>query len=83
MVKLKKQRLTEDDKRIGTNTLIKQNQKQKFKLKYKTYWNYKTMIRHCLKYKKDTEGKNRNVAKSRNERIMVLLKCTVCNTKKE
>ena len=69
MVKLKKQRLTEDDKRIGTNTLIKQSQKQKFKLKYKTYWNYKTMVTHYLKYKKD--------------RIMVLSKCTVCNTKKE
>ena len=28
MVKLKKQRLAEDDERIGTNTLIKQSQKQ-------------------------------------------------------
>ena len=37
---------------------------------------------HCLNCRKNTERKNQNVAKTKNERIMLLSKCIVCDSKK-
>ena len=41
------------------------------------------MALYCLKCKKNTENKNRKVARTETRRIMFLLKCAVCNSKKE
>ena len=43
---------------------------------------YKTMLSYCLKCKKNTESKNPKVEKTKNGRIMLLSKFTVCNIKK-
>ena len=40
------------------------------------------MLLHYLKFGKNTESKNPNVARTKNERIMILSKCTVCDCKK-
>ena len=40
------------------------------------------MLSYCLKYRKNTESKNPYVVKSKNERIMLLSKYTVCDSKK-
>ena len=40
------------------------------------------MLWYCLKCKKNTESKNPKVARSKNRRIMLLSKCTVCDDKK-
>ena len=40
------------------------------------------MLSYCLKCRKDTESKNSKVVKTKNGRIMLLSKCTVCNSKK-
>ena len=40
------------------------------------------MLSYCLKCKKSTEGKNPKVARTKNGRIMLLSKCSVCNSKK-
>ena len=40
------------------------------------------MSSYCLKCRKSTEIKNLNVIKTKNERIMLLSKCAVCDTKK-
>ena len=40
------------------------------------------MLSHCLKCRKNTESKNPKVAKTNNERIMLLSKCAVCDRKK-
>ena len=40
------------------------------------------MLLYCLKYRKDTESKNRKVAKTKNGRIMLFSKCAVCDSKK-
>ena len=37
---------------------------------------------YCLKCRKNTESKNPKVAKTKNGRIMLLSKCTVCDSKK-
>ena len=37
---------------------------------------------YCLKCRKNTESKNPKVAKTKNERIMFLSKCAVCDSKK-
>ena len=37
---------------------------------------------YCLKCRKNTESKNPKVARTKNERIMLLSKCKVCDTKK-
>ena len=37
---------------------------------------------YCLKCRKNTESKNPKVAKAKNERIMFLSKCAVCDSKK-
>ena len=43
---------------------------------------YKTMLSFCLRCRKNTESKNPEVEKTKNGRIMLLSKCTVCNSKK-
>ena len=43
---------------------------------------YKTMLSYCLKCRKNTEIKNLNVVTTKNERMMLLQKCAVCNSKK-
>ena len=35
-----------------------------------------------MKYRKNTESKNPNVARVKNRRIMLLSKCSVCDSKK-
>ena len=40
------------------------------------------MLSYCLKCKKNTESKNQKVEKTKNERIMLLLKCAVNDSKK-
>ena len=40
------------------------------------------MLYYCLKCWKNTESKNPKVAKTKNRRIMLLSKCTVCDSKK-
>ena len=40
------------------------------------------MLSYYLKYRKNTESKNKNVVKTKNVRTMLLLKCAVCNRKK-
>ena len=40
------------------------------------------MLSYCLKYRKNTESKNPKIARSKNGRIMLLSKCTVCDSKK-
>ena len=37
---------------------------------------------NCLKCRKNTEIKNSKIAKTKNGRIMLLSRCSVCNTKK-
>ena len=43
---------------------------------------YKTMLSYCLKFRKNTESKNHEVVRTKNGRIMLLSKCSVCNSKK-
>ena len=40
------------------------------------------MLSYCLKCRKNTESKNPKVARTKNRRIMLLLKYAVCDTKK-
>ena len=40
------------------------------------------MLLSCLKCRKNTESKNPKVARTKNERIMLLSKCAVCDNKK-
>ena len=40
------------------------------------------MLSYCLKCRKNTESKNRKAARTKNERIMLLPKCAVCDSKK-
>ena len=40
------------------------------------------MLSHCLKCRKNTETENPKVVKTKNGRIMILSKCTVCDNKK-
>ena len=40
------------------------------------------MLSYCLKCKKNTESKNPKIAKTENERMMLLGKCAVCYSKK-
>ena len=40
------------------------------------------MLWYCLKCRKNTESKNPKVARIKNGRIMLLLKCAVCDSKK-
>ena len=40
------------------------------------------MLSYCLKGRKNTEGKNPKVLRTKNERIMLLSKCEVCDSKK-
>ena len=42
----------------------------------------KTMLSYCLKYRKNTESKNEKVKKTKKGRIMILLTCTVNDSKK-
>ena len=38
------------------------------------------MLSYCLKCRKNTKSKNSNIAKIKNERMMLLSKCAVCDT---
>ena len=40
------------------------------------------MLCYCLKSRKKTVSKNSKVIKTKNRKIMLLLKCSVCNGKK-
>ena len=40
------------------------------------------MLAHCLKSSKNTESENPKFVKTKNERIMILSKCSVCDSKK-
>ena len=40
------------------------------------------MLSYCLKCRKNTKGKNPEVVKRKNGRIILLSKCSVCNSKK-
>ena len=40
------------------------------------------MLTYCLKFRKNIESKNRKVLTTKNGRIMLLSKCTVCDSKK-
>ena len=40
------------------------------------------MLCYCLKYRESVENKNPEVVKTENEKIMLLSKCTVCDSKK-
>ena len=40
------------------------------------------LLYYCLKCRKNTEGKNPKVAKTKNGRIMLLSNCVVCDSKK-
>ena len=40
------------------------------------------MLSYCLKYRKNTDGKNVKVVKTENGRIPLLSKCAVCDSKK-
>ena len=40
------------------------------------------MLSYCLKCRKYTESKNKKVARTKKGRIMILSKCTVCDSKK-
>ena len=40
------------------------------------------MLSYCLKCRKNTKSKNSKFAKTKNGRIMLLSKCTVCSSKK-
>ena len=43
---------------------------------------YKTISFYCLKCRKNTESKNPEIVKTKNGRIMLLSKCTLCHSKK-
>ena len=38
------------------------------------------MLFYCLKCRKNTESKNLKVVKTNNERVILLSKCSVCNS---
>ena len=40
------------------------------------------MSSYCLKYRKNTGSKNPKARRTRNKRMMLLSKCSVCNSKK-
>ena len=40
------------------------------------------MLSYCLRCRKNTESKNRKVARTKNGRITLLSKCAVCESKK-
>ena len=40
------------------------------------------MLLYCLKCRKDTESKNSKILRTENGRIILLSKCTMCNSKK-
>ena len=40
------------------------------------------MLSYCLKFRKNTESKNPKVVRAKSGRIMLLLKCAVCDSKK-
>ena len=40
------------------------------------------MLSYCLECIKNTESKYSKVARTKNERVMLLSKCTVCDSKK-
>ena len=39
------------------------------------------MLSYCLKCRKNTESKNPKVVRTKNGRIMLFSKCSVCNSK--
>ena len=40
------------------------------------------MLSYCLVCKKNTENKNSKIAKTKNNRLTLLLKCSACHNKK-
>ena len=40
------------------------------------------MLSYCLKCRKNTESRNPKVVRTKNGRIMLLSKCSVCDSKK-
>ena len=42
---------------------------------------YKTMISYCFECRKNTDSINHEVVKTKDRRIMLFPKCSVCNSK--
>ena len=40
------------------------------------------MLSYCLECRKNTESKNPKIVRTKNRRIMLLSRCSVCNSKK-
>ena len=40
------------------------------------------MLSYCLKYRKNTESKNPKTVRTKKGRIMILSKCSMCDSKK-
>ena len=40
------------------------------------------MNSYCLPCKKNTENTNKKMVKTRNDRLMIFSKCSICNNKK-
>ena len=40
------------------------------------------MNSYCLSFKKNTENTNQKMVKTKNNRLMILSKCAICNNKK-
>ena len=40
------------------------------------------MLSYCLECRKNTESKNPKIVRTKNGRIMLLSRCSVCNSKK-
>ena len=67
---------------IVKNPIILKSRKLKdYEINLKVYI-YETMFSNCLKSRKNTESKKPEVVKTKNERIMLLSECAVCNSKK-
>ena len=73
---LKKNGLIEKIKKIDINEIIKLNEIINN--------NYKCKARpsNCLKFKKNTKNINLRVSKTSNDRMTLLPKCAICNSKK-
>ena len=68
-----KKKKKKDDEIYDTKDEIK-NSNNKFSI-------YKTMLRYCLKCRKNTESKNPEVSRTKNGRRMLLSKFVVCKSK--
>ena len=66
---------------VKNQNILKSRKLKDYGINFKVYI-YETMFSNCLKCRKNTESKNPEVVKTKNERIILLSKCAVCNRKK-